>query len=189
MEVAVVTNASTDEVELVALHRYGDEEAFAEIFRRFHVMVYNVAARLSGDPAEAEDLVQEVFLRVHRHLGSFAGRSSLKTWIYRITINHCRSRLGRRSRQREREMATPPEGVRDPGRGPEERAMAADAARQLQDALAALPRRFREAVVLRDVEGLAYEEIASVLRVPVGTVRSRIARGRDGLRRLLEEAP
>jgi len=178
------------DLELAAAHRRGDPEAFAEVYRRHGTTVYNLALRMAGDPDAAADLTQEVFLRVHRHLGKFRGRSALKTWIFRVALNHCRSRLGRRPRPTISLTAAegePAREVPDPGRGPEERAMARDEGRRLEAALAALPVAFREAVVLRDVQGLAYEEIAEVLGVRIGTVRSRIARGRDRLRALLTE--
>lgn len=181
---------------LVERHLWGDPAAFEELYRTHAEMVYNLALRLSGDPEGALDLSQEVFLRIHRHLGKFRGRSTLKTWIYRVTVNHCRSRL-RRKHVPTRSLAVEDErlaGLADPGRGPEERALADDAGRRLAAALAELPVAFREAVVLRDLEGLDYEEIARVLGVRIGTVRSRIARGRHRLREVLgaaspEEAP
>ncbi|HEX2251974.1 MAG TPA: sigma-70 family RNA polymerase sigma factor [Thermoanaerobaculia bacterium] len=180
------------DLELAERHRYGDGDAFAEVYRSYETPVYNLALRMAGDPEEARDLTQEVFLRVFRHLGKFRGRSSLKTWIYRVAINHCRSRLGRR--RLPQSSLTGPEGdagrdLPDPNRGPEERAVARDERRVLEEALAALPVAFREAVVLRDIEGLAYDEIAQVLGVRPGTVRSRIARGREHLRRALEPGP
>ena len=85
--------------DLALRHRYGDAAAFEEVYLRFADMVFSLALRMSGDREEAADLSQETFLRVYRHLGRFRGRSSLKTWIYRITINCCRSKL-RRSRRR-----------------------------------------------------------------------------------------
>lgn len=187
------TTASTPhlgvaDADLVARHRYGDEAAFAEVYRRHSGMVYNLALRLAGDPDEAADLAQEIFLRVYRHLGKFRGRSSLKTWVYRVALNHCRSRLGRRPPAAQ-PLAEPGTGNEpaDPRRGPEERASAADVGRRVARALARLPGRFRDAVVLRDLEELSYQEIAEVLGVRIGTVRSRIARGRDRLRQVLEE--
>ena len=175
------------DLDLVERHRYGDEAAFEEIYDRFGGMVYNLAWRLSNDPEEAADLTQETFLRIHRHLGKFRGGSTLKTWIYRIALNHCRGRLGRKRSwlplAEETERTLP-----DPRRGPEERALAHDAERRVASALAALPRRYAEAVVLCDLEGLPYQEIAEVLGVRIGTVRSRIARGRERLRRVLETA-
>jgi RNA polymerase sigma factor (sigma-70 family) len=177
------------DLELVERHRIGDVQAFDEIYARFETMVYNLALRLSGDPEDAADLTQETFLRVYRHLDRFEGRSALKTWIFRIALNHCRERLSRfrpqmqpiQDETEERGIALP-----DPHRGPEELAVAADESRRVAAALTRVPATFREAVILRDLEGLSYQEIAEVLQVRVGTVRSRIARGRDQLRELLE---
>ena len=178
------------DVELVERHRCGDLQAFDEVYTRFGEMVYNLAARLSGNREEAADLTQEIFLRVYRHLGSFGGRSTLKTWVFRIAVNHCRDRLSRHvppMQSIDDGLEAGGVAVADPARGPEELAVAADEGRRVTHALARLPQVFREAVVLRDLEGLSYEEIAEVLRVRVGTVRSRIARGREQLRLLLEE--
>jgi RNA polymerase sigma-70 factor (ECF subfamily) len=173
--------------DLALRHRYGDPTAFEEVYRRHADMVFGLALRLSGEREEAADLAQETFLRVYRHLGRFAGRSSLKTWIYRITVNCCRSKLRRRSRRRlERPLDSLAE-VADSRSGPEERAVGHDLGRRLAAALAQLPLIFREAVLLRDVQGLSYGEIGEVLGVRIGTVRSRIARGRERLRCLLEE--
>jgi RNA polymerase sigma-70 factor (ECF subfamily) len=185
---AVVRDLDVD-LELVERHRYGDAGAFNEVYARFEEMVYNLAFRLSGNREEAADLTQEIFLRVFRHLGSFGGRSTLKTWIFRIAVNHCRDRLSRWHPPTQPIGEEPGEGVAvyaDPSRGPEELAVAADEKRRVEQALTCLPQVFREVVVLRDIEGLSYEEIAEVLGVRIGTVRSRIARGREQLRSLLE---
>jgi RNA polymerase sigma-70 factor (ECF subfamily) len=178
---------ATRDYDLADRHRYGDESAFRELYDRFSPMVYNLSLRLSGDPMRAQDLSQEIFLRVFKGLPRYRGGSSLKTWIYRIALNHCRGRLGRRGLQVEDWSVEQWErGPADPARGPEEVLLARDSGRRVAAALLELPVRYREAVVLRDLEGLAYEEIAAVLRVRTGTVRSRIARGRDRLRVLLE---
>lgn len=185
---AVVHDLEVD-VELVERHRCGDARAFNEVYARFEEMVYNLAFRLSGNYEEAADLTQEIFLRVYRHLGSFGGRSSLKTWIFRIAVNHCRDRLSRwrpLTQPLGDDVSEGEVAYADPSRGPEELAVAADEGRRVAEGLARLPPVFREAVVLRDIEGLSYEEIAEVLGVRIGTVRSRIARGRDQLRVLLE---
>jgi RNA polymerase sigma-70 factor, ECF subfamily len=185
---AVVHDLEVD-VELAERHRCGDVRAFNEVYARFEEMVYNLAFRLSGNYEEAADLTQEIFLRIYRHLGSFGGRSSLKTWIFRIAVNHCRDRLSRWRPLTQPLGDDPGEGevaYADPSRGPEELAVAADEGRRVAEGLAKLAPVFREAVVLRDIEGLSYEEIADVLGVRIGTVRSRIARGRDQLRVLLE---
>src|SRR5262245_28420424 len=178
------------DVELVERHRCGDLQAFDEVYARFGEMVYNLAARLAANREEAADLTQEIFLRIYRHLGSFGGRSTLKTWVFRIAVNHCRDRLSRHVPVLQSIDDGSEEGglsIADPSRGPEELAMAADEGRRVAAGLARLPQVFREAVALRDLEGLSYEEIAEVLGVRVGTVRSRIARGREQLRLLLEE--
>lgn len=193
MEVVTATSSlsSTPDIDLAERHRYGDETAFEEVYRRFARMVYNLSLRMAGDPQKAEDLAQEIFLRIYRHLGKFNGRSTLKTWIYRITLNHCRSKLGRK-RLLTRPLAEENEGegaeLVDERRGPEEKTLAHDAARQVTAALIHVKPVFREAVVLRDLEGLTYEEIAEILNVRIGTVRSRIARGRDRLRTILEKS-
>lgn len=192
MAVATSSLSSNPDLDLAERHRYGDRAAFDEIYQRFAKMVYNLALRMAGDAEQAEDLSQEIFLRIYRHLGKFNGRSTLKTWIYRITLNHCRSKLGRR-RLLTRPLAEENEGegaeLVDERRGPEEKTLARDAARQVSTALARLKPAFREAVALRDIEGLSYEEIAEILNVRIGTVRSRIARGRDRLRQILETSP
>lgn len=188
------TGLGTPDLDLALRHRYGDETALEEIYRQYAPMVYNLAFRMTGSEARAEDYTQEIFLRVHRHLARFNGRSTLKTWIYRVALNHCRSRLSRRrfffqplAEEQDDDVA----GVQlvETRRGPEDLAMASDAARQVAEALRRLKPVFREAVVLRDLEGLTYEEIAEVLKVRIGTVRSRIARGREQLRLALEGSP
>ncbi len=183
--------SSNPDLDLATRHRYGEPEAFEEVYHRFAQMVFNLAYRMSGTVEEAEDLAQEVFLRIHRHLGRFNGRSALKTWVYRVTLNHCRSKLGRK-RYPTQPLAeeNDGEGARlvDEGRSPEDLTLARDAGRQVSLALRELKPVFREAVVLRDLQGLSYEEIAEILKVRIGTVRSRIARGRDRLRIVLERS-
>lgn len=178
------------DADLVERHLAGDLRAFDEVYDRFGRMVYNLALRLAGNREEAADLTQEIFLRIYRHLGGFAGRSALKTWIFRVALNHCREKLYRHAietlsldEEGESESAL----LADPARGPEDLALAADERRRVAGGLARLPHHFREAVILRDLEGLSYDEIAEVLGVRVGTVRSRIARGRDQLRLQLEK--
>jgi RNA polymerase sigma-70 factor (ECF subfamily) len=181
------------ELWLAELHRQGDDRAFDEVYRQYLPQVYNLCLRLCHSAEDAEDLAQETFIRIYRHLGGFDGRASLKTWVYRVTVNLCSSRLSRRK------LLTLPvrtsedpeeEGVLlvDPERTPESLALARDAAERVEAALRLLQPNFRAAVILRDLEGLAYEEIAEVLEIHIGTVRSRIARGREGLRLLLEKA-
>lgn len=182
--------AHAADLELAERHRYGDPEAFSQVYRDYETTVYNLALRMSGDPFDAADLTQEVFLRVYRHLGKFRGKSSLKTWIFRVALNHCRSRLKRRRQPEQWPLEADGETEReiaDERRGPVERTLAWDAKRRVERALAQVPMPFREAVVLCDVEGMAYDEIAEVLGVRIGTVRSRIARGRRKLKEVLQE--
>ena len=178
----------TADLAIAERHRYGDPEAFEEVYSRFAGMVYNIALRILGDPFEASDVSQDIFLRIYRHLGGFRGRSSLKTWVYRVTVNCCRSRISRRPPAMESldgdERSRPV--VIDRRTGPEEGILRQDLSAMVTGALARVPSPFREAVILRDLEELSYEEIAAILSVRIGTVRSRIARGRERLRELLE---
>ena len=189
MEATIAAVMPEADLDLVQRCRYGDAEAFEEIYHRYSEMIYNLAARMSGDRDRAADLTQEVFLRAYRKLDRFKGGASFKTWLYRVALNHCRSRLrGRRwwfSPLAEEHGA---DGLQlmDPRDGPEEKAVQWDRRRHLSRALATLPPHFREAVVLCDLQGLEYQEIAEVLGVRIGTVRSRIARGREKLRASLD---
>ena len=189
-----VTAATTSELrdaerDLVQRHRYGDAAAFTEIYKRFETMVYNLALRLTGDAADAADCTQETFVRVYRHLEGFKGKSSLQTWVYRIALNHCRSH-GRRQSVRRRLFGQTDEHllarVADRAASPEEVAIESDMAQTIVNLLPRVRPLYREAVVLRDMQGLSYEEIADILGVRIGTVRSRIARGRERIRNLLE---
>lgn len=176
------------DLDLVTRHRYGDPEAFAEVYARYGALVFGIARRMSGDDAVAEDLSQEIFLRIFKYLEKFRGKSSLKTWVYRVSINCCRSRLGRRSR-RGKAFVEIEEASFDrmpaTSEGTDARVARREAREILGRGLAQLPLEFREAVVLRDIGGLSYDEISQVLGIRIGTVRSRIARGRDRLRRLI----
>ncbi len=180
--------AAQRERELVLRHRRGDETAFEEFYAQYSGMVFNLTLRQCGQVETAQELTQEVFLRIFRSLGRFRGRSSLKTWTYRVCLNHCRSKLGRK-RLDTRSLTTEEGTVRDlpdPAPGPAEDLMAVDAAARVERALPRLDDAYREAVILRDLEELSYKEIAEVLGIPIGTVRSRIARGRLQLRGALE---
>ncbi len=175
--------------DLVTRHLYGDPEAFDEVYERFGGLVFQIARRMSGDVATAEDLSQEIFLRIYKYLDRFKGKSSLKTWVYRVSINCCRSRLGRRSRRGKAFVDIEEERFDQmPGtaEGTDARVARREAQEVLARALAGLPIAFREAVILRDIGDLSYEEIATVLGVRIGTVRSRIARGRYRLRTLVK---
>lgn len=186
---ARVSTMTETDLDLAQRHRYGDETAFEEIYERYGAMVFNLALRFTGRPEEAADLSQETFLKIHRHLAGFRGRSSLKTWIYRVAVNCCRSRYKKQRDWRNRWLNESEEKLQnlpDERRSPEERAIARGAVARVEAALQSLPSIYREAVLLRDIEGLTYEQISQILGQRLGTVRSRIARGRDRLRILLE---
>ncbi|PYQ17567.1 MAG: RNA polymerase subunit sigma [Acidobacteria bacterium] len=175
----------------------GDAQAFARLVALHEGMVFNLAARLLGDAEEARDLAQEVFLQVYRTLGRFEGRSTLKTWIYRIVVNQCRNRRRwwrrrRKDRSRSLETLTRSEEERlaeGSGRmeGPDERVERRERARAVQSALQRLSFGHRAVLLLREVEGLSCEEIAAALALPEGTVKSRLSRARESLRRALTD--
>jgi len=183
--------ADNDDLRLVELLRTGAAPAYEELLTRFQQPVHALALRLLDDSSEAADVVQEVFLKVFRNIGSFRGQSSLKTWIYRITVNeaHNARRWFFRHRRREVELDSEPEESRnwkdtiaDGSLSPFDVAFEREQHVMIQAALEKLNPIFREAVVLRDITDLSYEEIAEVLSVSLGTVKSRILRGREALR-------
>jgi RNA polymerase sigma-70 factor (ECF subfamily) len=183
--------AEPDDQRLIASLRTGAEQAYEELLSRFQQPVYTLCLRLLNDEGEASDVVQEVFLKVFRNIGHFRGQSSLKTWIYRITVNeaHNARRWFFRHRRREVELDTDPyesrdwkETIPDSSRSPFDLAFDREQAGIVQAALENINPVFRSAVVLRDITGLSYEEIAEVLGVSLGTVKSRILRGREALR-------
>lgn len=179
-----------DDLRLAEALRGGAECAYEELIARFQQPVYNLAIRLLGDSTEAADVVQEVFLKVFRNVGNFRGHSSLKTWIYRITVNeaHNARRWFFRHRRREVELDTPEdarswkEGIPDRRRSPYDAAVEREQHVMIEAALGRMNPIFRDAVVLRDITGLSYEEISEILNVSLGTVKSRILRGREALR-------
>ena len=179
---------------LVEQCRGGDAQAFARLVALHEGMVFNLAARLLGDPEEAKDASQEVFLQVFRTLDRFEGRSSLRTWIFRIVVNQCRNRQ-RWWRRRRKDRCCPLEDLTaaqearlpPPAQGdnPYEQARRGEQARMVQAALLLLSFDHRAILLLREVEGLSCEQVAAALRVPEGTVKSRLARAREALRRAL----
>jgi RNA polymerase sigma-70 factor, ECF subfamily len=181
---------------LIESLRSGSEAAYEELLARFQQPVYTLAVRLLNNQAEAYDVVQEVFLKVFRNIEHFRGESSLKTWIYRITVNEAHNARRWFSRHRGREVELDfetqenrnwRETLADNGRSPFDVALDREQAGIIENALARINPVFREAVVLRDITDLSYEEIAVVLGVSLGTVKSRILRGREALREQLAE--
>ena len=172
----------------------GDDQAYEILIQRYQQPVYNLVCRLMNDPSDAADIVQEVFLKVFRNIRSFRQGSSLKTWIYRIAVNEAYNHRRWFSRHQRQEVALAPDdgaqayadSLADPGRTPFDQAADHETRALVERALENLNPKFRAAVVLRDIEDLSYEEIAAVLDVSLGTVKSRILRGREALRKVLE---
>lgn len=175
-----------------------DEAAFEEVFSLHKDMVYSLANRLLADKSEAFDVTQEVFLTLFKQIRRFRGECSLKTWLYRVTLNQAanRNRWWRRRFRGRNRLVSITRGLDDEefvfepvSREPtvDQHLLSSEAREAITEALAALPFEQRAAVVFRDVEQLSYEEIAAVVGVSVGTVKSRISRGRDKLRLALEK--
>ncbi len=186
---------------LVRAVQAGDRAAFADIVRRHQDTVYRLCLRWLGDQAQAEETAQDVFLAVFRALPAFRGESSLRTWILRVAVNHCKNARGYRQRRawgRHDPLVHPDDPARsrdlpDPAPHPDVRVGDAQRRAHLHAALQDLDEDLRILVVLRDVEDLDYEEIAQVLDLPRGTVKSRLHRARgllaERLRFILQETP
>jgi RNA polymerase sigma-70 factor, ECF subfamily len=184
---------------LIKRLRAGEMHAFNELVEEYQSLVYALALRILGDAEDARDATQETFLKIYRHFARFRGEASLKTWICRIAINQARS-TERWWRRRHRNQTTsldmpllsngsddrsqqcPGEYLASPSATPETETLRRERGRQLELALVRLKKDFRIAVILRDIEGLSYEEIAYATGVSVGTVKSRISCGREMLR-------
>jgi RNA polymerase sigma-70 factor (ECF subfamily) len=184
---------------LVAQAARGDREAFDELVRRYQSRLFQLVRILTSGDAEAEDLVQDTFVRAYRAVGRFRGDSTFRTWLHRIAVNVVRTHAARRSsRGGRRPPAYSARGEPlDPDRGDDEAAIGRVAAdedlenavvqrRMIDQALARLPAELRLLITLRDVQGLEYREIARITGLPIGTVESRIFRGRRRLRPMLE---
>ena len=179
--------------------RAGEASAFNRLVEERHGDIYALLYRLTEDPEEARDLTQETFLQAFRHLASFRGDADLRTWLYRIAVNQARNRWRwwkRRRRDRTVSLDAPVSEeidaplsaglAGDEGLDPERQTLAREREQALHAALKSLSRPYREVIVLRDIEGLSYEEVAATLDLNVGTVKSRLNRGRTELRRRLE---
>ncbi|HXX93944.1 MAG TPA: sigma-70 family RNA polymerase sigma factor [Planctomycetota bacterium] len=165
--------------QLVRRSKSGDREAFNELVARYQTSVYRVVRGVLADPAECEDVAQEVFLKAYASLTKFRGESGFFTWLYRIAVNEALRHRRRRAfsnADQLPEVEAPPL----PDRADED----APTLRTLEKLLGKLAHDFRSIVVLRDIEGLSYQEIAETLEVPIGTVESRLFRARQELRSL-----
>jgi RNA polymerase sigma-70 factor (ECF subfamily) len=193
----VVDARPSVEDQFIERLKRSDPAAFEKLVNERSGEIYGLLYRLTENTEEARDLTQETFLRAFQSIGQFRGESDLRTWIYRIAINQARNRW-RWWRRRHRDSTVSIDAADANGitlinklssgnsSNPEHGALAHERERALRKALSGLRRVYREAVVLRDIEGFAYEEIAVALDISVGTVKSRLARGRQELRRKLE---
>lgn len=194
----VVEPRTQIEAQFIERLKRGDAAAFETLVNERSGEIYGLLYRLTESGEEARDLTQETFLRAFQSIGHFRGESDLRTWIYRIAINQARNRW-RWWRRRRRDATVSIDAPQANGQpslvgtlksdnasDPERETLAHERERALRKALSSLKQVYREAVVLRDIEGFAYEEIAVALDISVGTVKSRLARGRQELRRKLE---
>ncbi|HLF48873.1 MAG TPA: sigma-70 family RNA polymerase sigma factor [Methylomirabilota bacterium] len=178
--------AGGDAPQFVARLRSGDPKAFEELVATYQHLVFGVAVRMLGNAAEAEEIAQEAFLRAHRALADFRGDAKLSTWLYAIVSRLCLTRLAsgerRMARQGEETLMRLANTEGDPAAAVERSEVEA----ALHRAIAELPEERRIVVVLRDLEGLSYEEIAQTLELELGTVRSRLHRARMDLKDKME---
>lgn len=194
---------TTEEAALVADLKAGSEDAFAILIAQYHQPLYSLIARSLTDPADAADITQEVFIKVFRSIRGFHGESSLRTWLYRIAVHEASNQRRWWSRHKKQELTidstadsaeSGDEGIplaatlADTGGSPFDHAAQAELRYRVEETLRQIPESFRTVVVLREIEGFAYEEIAEILNVNIGTVKSRLTRGRTMLRTLLVAA-
>jgi RNA polymerase sigma-70 factor (ECF subfamily) len=199
-DLASAIGIRADEQELVAELKAGSEQAFAFLLAQYSHPIYSLMARSLRDPADAADVTQEVFVKVFRNISSFHGEASLRTWIYRIALHEASNQRRWWSRHKRQELTIDAQLENDEGEtfcmadalaardaSPYECAAHAQLGERVVAALRTLPEAFREVVVLREIEGFGYEEIAEMLNVHLGTVKSRLMRGRAALREALRE--
>lgn len=197
-DLATAIGLRADEQTLVAELQAGSEQAFSQLLAQYSHPVYSLIARSLRDPADAADVTQEVFVKVFRNISSFHGDASLRTWIYRIALHEASNqrRWWNRHKRQELTLDAPQENeegdtfcladlLASRGASPYDCAVCGQAREHVEAALRNLPEAFREVVVLREIEGFGYEEIAEILNVQLGTVKSRLTRGRAALRDLL----
>jgi len=199
--IASVLSVPSEEAAIISELKAGSEEAFAWLIAKYHQPIYSLLARTIPDPADAADLTQDVFIKIYRGIGSFNGDSSLRTWIYRIALREASNQRrwwGRHKRQEvtiETEFGETNEGQRvclkdtlvDGHESPFDRAAHEEVRARVEQELRQIPEPFHAVVVLRDIEGFSYEEVAEILGVNLGTVKSRLMRGRAHLKVRLAE--
>src|SRR5450631_4764047 len=195
-DLAVSIGIRAQQSAIVAELKAGSEDAYAWLIAEFQQPIYSLVYRMVTDPADAADTTQEVFLKVFRGISHFHGESSLKTWIYRIAVNEAANRRRWWFRHKAQETPIDPiaagefeysgeERLVDPGESPFEKFAHTEVRAAVEQALQQVAEPYRTALILRDLEDMSYDEIAEVLAISLGTVKSRITRGRDALRKKL----
>lgn len=200
-ELASAIGVRTEEASIVAELKAGSEDAYVWLIAQYHQPIYSLVYRILDDPADAPDTTQEVFLKVFRGIKRFNGESSLKTWIYRIAVHEASNRRRWWFRHKVRETSIEPSPEReaeDPGclsirdslvdvnQSPLDSVLHEEVRARVEEELKQLQEPYRTTVILRDIEEMSYEQIAEVMSVSLGTVKSRLVRGRDALRKRLE---
>jgi RNA polymerase sigma-70 factor, ECF subfamily len=199
-DLASAIGMAAEEATLVAELQAGSEQAFALLIAQYGQPIYSMIARNLRDPSDAADVTQEVFVKVFRHIGSFHGDASLRTWIYRIALHEASNQRRWWSRHKRQELTLDAQQENDDGESfclgdtlasgvdsPLECAVQSETREQVAAALRTIPEAFRAVVILREIEGFGYEEIAEMLNVNLGTVKSRLTRGRAALREALKK--
>ena len=174
--------AAPEDGDLVAMTLQGNSEAFATLVERYDRAVYHLSYRMLHNVEDARDATQEAFFKAFRSLRTFRAGAKFSTWIFAISYHACCDRLARRKHDASDEL---PDRA-DPAQGPEQQAIALDEASRLRQAIDALPEKYRAVVTLFHLQGRQYEEIASVLGLPLGTVKTHLFRAKEQLRRLLD---
>lgn len=181
-------DVNNTDLELVGRIRAGDAGAFEALYRQHATRLYNLASRMAGPHADADDLLQDIFLIAHRKLGSFRGESSLGTWLYRLAMNHCldvlrsrQTRMGQQTDSLDEPDAMP---VASPGPG-----LGAVSRIDLERAIETLPPACRAAFLLHDVEGFGHHEVGAMLGVSEGTSKSQVHKARLRIREYLAHGP
>jgi len=171
----------SDDITLILRFKEGDLSAFEEIVRKNEDRIFNLCCYMLRDTQDAQDAAQDTFIKTYQGLKDFRPEATLSTWVYRIAINTCLDHK-KKSRHELLHGETADEELQSSELSPEDKYNSRKTAEAIQTALQQLPEKLRSAIVLREIEGLSYEEIALVLDISVGTVKSRISRAREELR-------
>lgn len=174
-----------NEQKLIEKAAAGDAYAFEQLMEKHESRMYAVALRICRNREDAQDCLQDAMLRIYKALPNFKGLSSFSTWVYRIAMNTCLDELRRKKVRQAQSLDTLMESgysPQDPGETPESHAEASAMRKEIEKAIGDLPQDMRAAIVLRDIHGYSYEEISDILDTNVGTIKSRISRGREKLR-------